>query len=187
MRVRVDSRGPLDLDSNLPEVVKALVEVYGRMCGQRGLPSTRIQVPSIPLSLNHQYEHTTQFTKAGSPGAFQDAAGRWRRKGKKLKPQVEAWRLEVMSMVNQSRSRWKPTGVTAAIVLFESPFWLTQRREVRVDDVDNKVKPTLDAARDAYHVPDELHWHLHAFKVLSAHSRTTIFLYDLGDVVDYFT
>ncbi len=88
--------------------------------------------------------------------------------------------------MGEKRWQWKPTGVTAALILFETPLWLTAKRLVREMDVDNKVKPALDAVQQATDIPDELYWQLHVFKVLSKRPRTYFFLFDLGDVVEYY-
>ena len=78
------------------------------------------------------------------------------------------------------------TGVTAAVILLESQFWLTQKREIREKDADNLVKPILDAVQNATEVPDELHWQLHVFKLPSKWNRTTVYLFDLGDLVEFY-
>lgn len=81
---------------------------------------------------------------------------------------------------------WHPTGVTAAVVLFETPQWLTKKWTVRQKDVDNLVKPVFDAVEEAVHIPDERHWEIHAYKIASKKVRTIVYLFDLGDVIDYF-
>lgn len=144
------------------------------------------------MSLNHQYERGrgTQFCKPNTPGAFQTKRGRWVKKSQfmnqRLRPEVLHWRESVALAMGSLKESWRPSGITAAIILIESPYWLTARRTVRQQDLDNKLKPLIDAIQHATNVVDELHWQLHAFKVLSKRQRTTIFLYDLGDVVEYY-
>lgn len=128
----------------------------------------------LPISLNHQKKRIC-----------------FRRKGKlvqgeALKPEVHDYRALAAEAIGSKKDAWKPTGVTAAVVVFESPQWLTKAYTVRVEDADNKLKPVCDAAARATGVPDELHWDLMCFKVHSKHTRTVVWLFDLGDVVDSF-
>lgn len=132
------------------------------------------------------YDEGLQFCKEGTPGAFQDKQNRWRVRSKQLKPEVIAWRTVLTEAMGDLRWKWTPKGVTAAVILYESPAWLNVRREVRENDLDNKVKPALDAIQHATETPDELFWQLHVFKALSKRNRTTIFLYDLGDIVEHY-
>lgn len=169
-----------------PEEAQLLINHYNKKCSERELIQLRFRVGGLPKSLNHQYDDGLMFCKPGTPGAFQDKQGRWRVRGFRLKPEVLDWRMVLTEAMGEDRWRWKPTGVTAAILLFESPHWLTARRLVREEDADNKAKPAFDAVEQATQVPDELHWQFHVFKVLSKSKRTSIFLYDLGDIVQYF-
>jgi hypothetical protein len=169
-----------------PEVASLLIEHYQKNCSQKGLIHLNFKVDGLPLSLNHQYDQTLPYCKEDTPGAFQDKAGRWRVRSTKLKADAMDWRLVLMEAMGTDRWKWKPTGVTAAILLLETPYWLTQKRLVREMDADNKTKPIFDAVQYATETPDELHWQFHVFKVLSKRQRTTIFLYDLGDVVEYY-
>lgn len=182
MRVKIIG----ELGKVWPEEAQLLIDHYDRKCEDRGLIRLKFRVHGLPRSLNHQYEDGLQFCKPGVPGSFQDKQGRWRVRGFRLKPEVIEWRTVVAEAMGDDRWKWKPTGVTAAMVLFESPHWLTARRMVREEDADNKAKPAFDAVEQATEVPDELHWQFHVFKVLSKRKRTTIFLFDLGDVVQYF-
>lgn len=175
-----------------PEVVELLSTHYDQKCAATGKQILKFTVDGLPPSLNHMYEkgEGAGYVKAGTPGAFQDKRGRWRKKGvgasHRLKKEALDWRLVTMEAMGPLRWQWKPTGVTAAILMFESPYWLNGKRQVREMDADNKAKPALDAVQHATEIPDELHWQLHVFKVLSKRQRTTIFLYDLGDVIEYY-
>lgn len=175
-----------------PETVQLLMEHYDRNCADKGLVMLKFKVDGLPISLNHMYEkgEGSAYVKAGTPGAFQDKSGRWRKRGTgpshRLRQEVIDWRIVVMEAMGELRWKWKPTGVTAAMLLFESPYWITGRRTIREMDADNKTKPALDAVQHATEVPDELHWQIHVFKLLSKRQRTTIFLYDLGDIVEHY-
>lgn len=188
--VRVKQAGQLGVV--WPEEAQILMTHFEAKCKNRGLIHLQFQVDGLPISLNHMYEkgRGSEFCKPTAPGAFQDSRGKWRRKSDeirtKLRQEVIDWRVVVMNAMGAKRWDWKPTGVTACMLLFETPYWITQKRTVREMDADNKMKPALDAIQHATDVPDELHWQLHVFKLLSKRQRTTIFLYDLGDVVEYY-
>jgi len=169
-----------------PEEAQILMQHYKRKCSERGLCTLGFRVQGLPKSLNHQYEEGLSFCKPDTPGAFQDRGGRWRVRSYRLRPEVLDWRTLVTEAMGEDRWKWKPTGVTAAMILFESPHWLTARRMVREEDADNKAKPALDAVEQATTVPDELHWQIHIFKVMAKRKRTSIFLFDLSDVVEYY-
>lgn len=169
-----------------PESALLLMEHFARRCDDRGLIRMHFQVDGLPLSLNHQYKEGLAFCKQGTPGAFQDKTGRWRVRSRRLRPEATDWRTVLTESMGPLRFKWKPTGVTAAVLLFETPYWLTGRRTIREKDIDNLVKPTMDAVQQSTEIPDELHWELHPYKVLSKRQRTTVLLYDLGDVVDYY-
>jgi hypothetical protein len=183
-QMRVKFSGELGLV--YPETAQLLIDHLSRRCDDRGLLRLQFQVGGLPISLNHQYKDGLSFCKPGTAGAFQDKAGRWRVRNHQLRPEALDWRVVLSEAMGPLRHKWKPTGTTAALLLFETPHWLTGRRTVREMDVDNKVKPALDAVQHATDVPDELHFQIHAFKLLSKRQRTTVFLFDLGDVIEYF-
>ena len=72
------------------------------------------------------------------------------------------------------------------MIFLESPHWITQKYTVREMDGDNRIKPTLDAIKNATGVPDETNWEYHVWKIASKQVRTTVFLFDLGDLVDFY-
>lgn len=182
--VRIKMAG--ELGKVFPEEVQLLLSHYENKCKSKGLMKIDFRVDGVPKSLNHQYDEGLAFCKADTPGAFQDKGGRWRTRSRRLKPEVLDWRMVVMEAMGENRWKWKPTGVTGAILLFESPTWVTAKRTVREEDADNKTKPAFDAVEHATEIPDELHWQFHVFKILAKRRRTWIFLYDLGDVVEFF-
>ncbi len=175
-----------------PETAQLLMNHYKEKCTNRGLVQLYFQVGGLPISLNHMYEKGfgSEFCKPEDPGAWKGTDGRWRKRATeertRLRKEAIDWRVMVSEAMGEDRWKWKPTGVTAAMILFETPRWLTYKRQVREMDADNKTKPALDAVQHATETPDELHWQIHIFKVQSKRERTHIFLYDLGDVVEYF-
>lgn len=181
MRVKIAG----ELGKVWPEEAQLLISHFEKKCLNRGLVNLSFRIDGLPISLNHMYDQTLIFCKENDAGAFQDKQGRWRKRSNKLKPEVLDWRTIVAETMGDKRWLWKPTGVTAALLLFESNYWLTGRRQVREADIDNRVKPALDAVQHATEIPDELHWQIHVFKVLSKRERTTIFLFDLGDLLEY--
>jgi len=157
-----------------------------------GLYWTKFRIGGLPKSLNQMYERGagSVYCQPGAPGAFVDKKGRWRRKSSgfqtRLHPEVHQYRAFVTEAMGRSRFEWRPKGVTAAIIFFESPYWLDGKRLVAQKDVDNRAKVILDAIELASEVPDELHWEVHLYKVQSKNSRTTVYLFDMPDVVQYF-
>lgn len=170
-----------------PETTTMLINSYRQRCEERGLVSLEFSVDGLAKSLNNQYSRGLKFCKPGTPGAFQDKSGKWRVQSQYLKPEVIDWRHVVAETLGDLRWTWKPTGVTAAVILLAGQHWITARRLIREEDADNKVKPTLDAVQHSTGTPDELHWEVFVSKVLSKRRRTFIFLYDLGDVVEYYS
>lgn len=161
MPVRVNSLG--EFGSNMPELALIIMDKYRTQ--SRG--SISFCVNELPKSVNHNQ---------GFNG-----------KRKFLVPQVYKFRELVAMAIGAQKLTWKPKGPVAALMFFESPTWITQKREVREMDCDNRVKPMFDAVQRATGMPDELVWEFHAFKVASKKTRTTMFLFDMGDVVNFYT
>jgi hypothetical protein len=173
------------VNADMPDAAKILLNHYREISSQNGLATLSFSVNAIPISLNHQHEVVAAFVPQGTPGSFVDKLGRTRRYSKRLREEAKVFRQLIVDALGDQRHMWRPTGITAAVILFESPEWVTARRLVREMDVDNKVKPMLDATEKATNVPDELHWQVHQFKVLCKRKRTRVFLFDLGEIVDY--
>lgn len=164
-RVRTKIAG--ELGKTWPELAQIILNYYISRARDRGLCSVHFQVRDLPISVNHMY---------GRSGARI-----W------LKPEAENYRLMVLEALGTKRWSWKPSGVTAAVLLLESPKWITKRLEVREMDADNRVKPIFDAIEVATETPDELHWQFHVFKIASKWTRTSVYLFDLGDVVEWYS
>lgn len=163
---QVRARTVRALGLEYPPTAKLLIDYFGRQMKERNLKHLSFAVNELPTSVNHQYKHTRFNTR--------------------LEPEVLQFRQWVCLALGHQRLEWKPTGTTAALLFFESPLWVTQKREVRQMDADNRVKPVLDAVERATNVPDELCWEVHCYKIASRRTRTTCYLFDMGDVVDFF-
>lgn len=162
-----------------PSTANMLFDHFEGLAQRSNLSRIAFEVSGLPLSLNHQYQTSVRYRK--------DESGK--KKGyvrKNLKPEVEDYRWIVKAAVSRLGEKWKPTGVTAAIILFESPIWLTKAHFPRQKDADNLVKPVLDATEKATNVADELHWEFHVYKMASGRERTVVYLFDLGPVVEYY-
>lgn len=134
------------------------------MCEEKSLSSIRFSVPDLPKSVNHQYVKT--------------------RYNVRLSKEVQKFR-ELMFYSMGSARNWKPEGVLAGVILFQSPLWITKKFTIREMDCDNRIKPILDSFEQASGIRDERFWNLHAFKVPSKSKKTSVYLFDLGSVIDY--
>lgn len=166
VRVKVRNVYPV----GMPGSAKVLISQLRSLCSGKNLMHACFAVDAHPPSVNHQYVRG----KGSNPY------------GNRLSPKAKAFREQVYYQMGRVRKTWKPTGVTAAIIIFENPLWITKERAVRQKDADNSVKPLFDAIEEATGAPDEMHWEFHVYKVLAKKVRTTVYLFDLGDVVDYF-
>lgn len=183
-QVRVKMAG--ELSKVLPPTASIVINALQAQCESAGRIHLKFTCPGLPPSLNRMYERSTPFCKPDTPGSFQDRQGRWRVQSQKLTPKAIEWKLLLVQAMGQLWHKWTPSGVTAAVLLFESPYWLTAQRVVREIDVDNRVKIVFDAIQQATGTKDELHWNFYVEKILSKRQRTTIFLFDLGDIVEYY-
>lgn len=88
--------------------------------------------------------------------------------------------------IGAKKATWKPKGMVMALIFYQSPHWVTKRDTIRDMDGDNRVKALFDAIQDCTGIPDFTNWEFHCYKVASAHTRTTVYLFDLGDVVQWY-
>lgn len=151
----------------MPEILQLIHNYYSEICRTRGNATFQFTMPGLPPSVNHHYKHTRFATR--------------------LTPEAVRYRNEAQWIMKASPERWNPKGTTAAIILFESPVWVTKKHEVRKMDVDNRVKPVFDAIEvGSGGTHDESHWQFHVGKLYSSKEQTTVFLFDLGDIVPYY-
>ena len=162
-----------------PRRAKMLIRDLTQEAVENNRCFTSFSVPGTPLSLNHQYGHKPAFRKTKKGKLMMTMT-------KYLKEEVGDFRGLVQASLLRAKVEWKPKGVTAVVIIFESPAWVTQEHRVRKVDVDNKVKPTFDAISKGSGVDDSMHWESYTYKVLSMSERTICYLFDLGDIVEYF-
>lgn len=99
------------------------------------------------------------------------------------------FKIFVEQEIRRQGIEWRPRGVTAAVLIFESGLWITKKHEVRKADADNRIKATFDSISQAD--PDQLKawqdetvWELHVYKLVGRRNCTHVWLFDIGDVVD---
>lgn len=178
-KLRVQTK-PAIGGTNWPGTSGLLISSLQKKCKEQGLSNICLTVDRLPLSLNHQ--HKEWVRKVYDPKTKKS----YNRVSKRTKPEVEEYRYLVLNELRFSGQKWEPKGITAVVVILESPIWLTKKYTPRQADADNKLKPAVDAAQYATHVPDELHWEFHVYKAVSRRERTIIYLFDLGDIVEYY-
>lgn len=122
-------------------------------------------VPSLPPSVNHIYETG--------------------RHGKRiLTPECHAFRLQVKQAIHGFN--WRPTGQLIGINFYQSPHWITKRRTIRPMDADNRAKALYDAIEGATGVNDSRLWEYHSYKIPSPRVQTSVYVIDLGDIIDWY-
>lgn len=166
-KVRIDFKP----SGTVPKLVQIIYDHYEALSKETGLQKLSFSLDGIvPKSVNSIY------------------VKRGRRRGQwyDLHPAVKELRDLARIVLGPRKFEWQPKGATAAIVLFESPLWITKEHKVRKMDADNKLKAIFDAVQNATDVPDELHWQFHVFKIASKRTRTVVHLYDLGDVIEFY-
>jgi len=149
----------------LPYSCRALQSAFRLIPGAR---EVYIEVPNEPPSVNHIYRQLRN-KKTNKP-VF------------KLEDSVLAYR-EMVRIACMGKT-FHPRGVTAAIVVIESPRWITKEYKVGRKDVDNTLKSVLDGLNYALGSDDALLWEIHPFKLVSTRGATHIWLHELGDVVN---
>lgn len=149
-----------------PRLAQIIINHYAEVCKESGRCYVSFVVDTLPISVNHQYVHTRFNTR--------------------LKPEVHEFRARVKQSMGEKAARWKPIGTTAAVVVMQSPYWITKKRRIQRMDADNKIKPIFDAVEECTGAEDERHWNFHVFKIYSKRERLNVYLFDLGDVVEYY-
>ena len=122
-------------------------------------------VPMLPPTVNHAYIHT--------------------RFNARLSEEYKFFKTVVAQTVKITNPVFKISATASVMILLESPRWITKKHTIRTMDLDNRVKPMLDAIKDAIKSPDETNWELHVYKIASKREQTTVAIFDLGDVVNY--
>lgn len=150
------------LDDALPYGVRALMSAYAM--SKRS--SYYYEVPLGAPSANKMY--SKQFKRDGRMTFWMD-------------PAVKAFRE--MTIAATIGRKYSPRGVLAAILIHESPAWITKESAIRRKDVDNPVKCVLDAMQGAIGLVDEKLWEVHTAKMVSSRECVHVWLYELGDAI----
>lgn len=158
IRTRITQHYPTFL-MNLIGELKSQSLAQGRM-------TASFMVEGLPVTVNTMYHHT--------------------RFGTRLTKEAKAFREMVAWRMGPLKTTWAPKGPVAFVIVMESSFWITKEHTVRAMDVDNRIKPLIDAIKECSPMPDELCWHFHAFKLASTIERTTVHMFELGDIVDLY-
>lgn len=123
-------------------------------------------VPYLPPSVNHMY----------LPG--------FRIGSRRLSPEALHFREAVKNAIGPTT--WNPRGVLMGIVFYQSPHWITKRRQVRIMDVDNRQKALHDAIGHATGVNDCRFWEYHPYKIIGPKIMTFTYVVNLGDIVEFY-
>lgn len=133
------------------------------LAGPRTREMLSFSANDLPPTVNHMYIHD---------------------RGKRILS-AEARAFRELVALSLGGKTWRPRGPVMAMVFFESPHWITKRHTLRDMDGDNRLKPLFDAIQAATGSNDSANWQIHAWKVASARTRTTVYLFALGDLIDW--
>src|ERR1051326_6192022 len=152
------------------DLCQKILDHYSELCEQMGRAKIGFMVDSMPGTVNHMYQVIRPGKNTPKKVSFT------------LEPWVQAFRIELKNSMVRNRIIWRPKGVSAAVLVMHSPYWITQEHTVREMVADNRVKPIFDAIQKATGQPDQNHWQFHVFKAASKKERLEIYLFDLGDL-----
>lgn len=153
-----------DLTEALPHSARLLIKHFLEYCSHHFSYSVPLLAPSTNSS--HQY-----FAKDNVVHSVV---------GHKTK---DFYKLHTLMLAGRLRD-WQPTGVTVAIIVFESPeHWVTKSRTIKVADCDNRVKVLFDAISKSTGQDDCVFWEVHPYKLLGKNEATHVWLFDMGDLI----
>lgn len=161
--VRVKTMGAFGED--FPETAKVIFDWALNKTRKRDYLS--FTVPELPPSVNHMYIQVGHARRV-------------------LSPEAQTFRELVTVAIGSKRHDWKPKGVVMAMVFLQSPFWINKKHQIRDADGDNRLKSLMDAVQVTTGISDNTNWEFHVWKVPSGQKRTTVYMFDLGDVVEYY-
>lgn len=121
----------------------------------------------LPPTVNGMYTHTRFATR--------------------LSEETLIFRDMASIAIGSQKFHFKTGGIVAGMIFIESPHWITLKHTLREMDLDNRIKPLFDAVKHALGLADETNWEFHVYKVQSKNTRTTVHLFDLGDIVDFYS
>lgn len=141
--------------------------LLGSLLGQaRPLPAISFAVGALPPTINHMY------TQVGHRRV--------------LSVEAQTFRQLVTIGIGAKRFDWKPAGLVASLIFLASPHWITKKHTLRDMDGDNRIKPLFDAIQATTGVRDCTNWEFHCWKLASAKVQTIVYLFDLGDIVEWY-
>lgn len=146
-----------------PERLSRVIDLYQRMCQELGTGRWwTFAAPGRPTSMNALWNITAGGNgyKAKATRSFEDAL-----------------------LLEARRTRVDVRGTAAIIIAVESKHWLKQDNTVREMDVDNFMKSPIDAIKTTMG-GDHVLWEDMIFKVQSKRERTTVWLFEFGDIVE---
>lgn len=149
---------------DIPETAKLIFDWALR--GDRKKPMLSFGVSSLPPSVNHMYE--------------------MRGRRRYLTQEALDFRQLVQIAIGAGRFGWKPAGAVMSLIFLESPHWITKKHTIRDMDGDNRVKPLFDAIQITTGVKDYTNWEFHCYKLASSKIRTSVYLFDVGDLVEWY-
>lgn len=159
-------------DSNMPVAARLLVDHYTDQCVQNGRSFIAVKLPDLPPSLNHQYKRFKNKHTGKS--------------GQTLTEGAKAFRQIAELVLNTKRHKFKEHGIMAAVVLFEGDNWLTKDLRPKEEDVDNRIKPTMDSMEVPLKFKDQEIWEVCGFKCASKKKNVWVWLFDLGNEVEIY-
>ncbi len=125
-------------------------------------------VPMVPQTINHAHKY---FVRAGHVATT-------------IHEKTLAFYDMHDKLLMFRRNEWNPSGVAAAVIVFESPeHWVTKARTIKEADCDNRVKVLLDAVKRTTHHDDCIFWEVHPYKLLGKTEATHVWLFDMGDLI----
>jgi Holliday junction resolvase RusA-like endonuclease len=146
----------------LPPSALAILHTHTQ---EKKVPTLSFAVSMLPPTVNHAYIYT--------------------RYNARLSEEYKFFKVVVAQTVKLTNPLFKISHTACVMMLFESPRWITKKHTIREMDLDNRIKPMLDAIKESINSPDETNWELHAYKIASKREQTTVCIFDLGDVVNY--
>lgn len=149
----------------MPDLAMAIIGAMTKITKESGKQYVSFSVDKLPGSVNHMKPYRSH----------------------RLADWVYEYRAMIKTAIEQAGINWAPTGVSSAVILMASPLWVTLESKIRKFDIDNKLKPLFDAIEHATGQPDENHWSFHVFKVPAKKEKLTVYLFDQGDVVEYYS
>lgn len=152
-----------DLQQNLPITAIAIIN---EMFRDRTVKNLSFSITKLPPTVNHMYKRSRGKTY--------------------LSEEAVVFRNQVCFALNKQSGHFKTNSIFSIILLFESPKWVTKKSTVREMDADNRIKSMLDAIQQSIGLQDERIWEIHCWKIASKVEKTTVYLFELGDVVDFY-